>query len=81
MGINQIKLMRRNEVGGYYVDFVINDLVILELKAAEVIVKEFEDQLINYLKSTNVEIGLLLNFGIKPEFKRKIFDNSRKNLR
>lgn len=75
----QIKVFyKHKEVGEYYADLVVNDLVILELKAAEVIVKEFEFQIINYLRSTNIEVGLLLNFGIKPEFRRKVFENSRK---
>jgi GxxExxY protein len=58
---------------------IVNNLVILELKATDVIVKEFEFQILNYLRSTNIEVGLLLNFGIKPEIRRKMFDNSRKN--
>lgn len=66
------------EVGQYYADLIVDDLVILELKAADCIVKEFENQISNYLKGTNCEVGLLLNFGAKPEFKRKIFENSRK---
>ncbi|KQX15455.1 GxxExxY protein [Flavobacterium sp. Root420] len=66
------------EVGQYYADLIVDDLVILELKAADCIVKEFENQILNYLKGTNCEVGLLLNFGAKPEFKRKIFENSRK---
>ncbi|KAF0128696.1 MAG: hypothetical protein FD155_3028 [Bacteroidetes bacterium] len=66
------------EVGEYYADIVVNDLVILELKAAECIVKEFEAQLINYLRGTNLEVGLLLNFGKKPEFIRKVYENRRK---
>lgn len=77
----QIKVHYKNElVGEYYADLIVNKLVILELKATEVIVKEFEHQLINYLKATNVEVGLLLNFGSKPEFRRKVFTNDRKNL-
>ncbi|TAF45069.1 MAG: GxxExxY protein [Runella slithyformis] len=68
------------EVGEYYADLIINEKVILELKAAEYIVEQFEFQLINYLKATNIEVGLLLNFGKKPEFRRKIFENSRKKL-
>ena len=66
------------EVGEYYADLIVEDLVILELKAAEYIVKDFENQILNYLRSTNCEVGLLLNFGKKPEFKRKIFENYRK---
>jgi GxxExxY protein len=67
-------------VGEYYADLVVNELVILELKAADAIVDEFEWQLVNYLRGTAMEVGLLLNFGKKPEFRRKVFENSRKNL-
>jgi GxxExxY protein len=69
------------EVGEYFADLLVEDLVIIELKAAEVIVEEHEQQLLNYLKATNKEVGLLLNYGKKPEFKRKIFQNINKNLR
>ncbi len=66
------------KVGNYYADLIVNDSVILELKAADCIIEEFECQLINYLKATEIEVGLLFNFGRKPEFKRKVFENSRK---
>ncbi len=62
-------------VGEYYADLIVNESVIIELKAAESLCKEHELQLINYLKATDIEVGLLLNFGKKPEFKRKIFTN------
>ena len=58
---------------------IVNRKVILELKAAECLVKEYELQLINYLKATDIEIGLLLNFGKKPEIRRKIFTNGFNN--
>ncbi|MHC1703834.1 MAG: GxxExxY protein [Tenuifilaceae bacterium] len=75
----QIKVhFKGADVGEYYADLFVNDLIIIELKAAECIVEEFESQLINYLRGTDKEVGLLLNFGKKPEFKRKIFENSRK---
>ncbi len=64
-------------VGEYFADVVVNKCVIIELKAAEGIVEEHEFQLINYLKATEIEIGLLLNFGKKPEIRRKIFTNVR----
>jgi len=67
-------------VGEYFADIVVEDNIIIELKAAEFIIEEHELQLINYLKATDKEIGLLLNFGKKPEFKRKIFTNERKTL-
>ena len=65
-------------VGEYYADLYIEDCVIVELKAAETLVEEHEFQLINYLKATNTEVGLLLNFGKKPQFKRKAFSNINK---
>ncbi len=65
-------------VGDYYADIVVNDCIILELKATEYIVEAFENQLVNYLRATNIEVGFLLNFGKKPEFKRKIFENKFK---
>ena len=77
----QIKVFYKSyEVGEYYADLVVEDLVILELKAAEFMVKEFEYQLINYLRGTNMEVGLLLNYGKKPEFIRKVYANNRKKL-
>jgi len=65
-------------VGKYKADLVVNDLIILELKAVDYLVEEHELQLINYLKATNKEVGLLLNFGMKPEIRRKAFNNERK---
>ena len=67
------------KVGEYYADLLVNGLVIVELKACESIREEHEAQLINYLKATEVEVGLLLNFGKEPEFRRKIFTNRRKD--
>jgi GxxExxY protein len=60
-------------VGEYFADLLVDGKVILELKAVEKLITAHEAQLINYLKATNIQIGLLLNFGPKPEFKRKIF--------
>ncbi len=65
-------------VGDYYADILVANKVILELKAAESVCEEHEYQVINYLKATNIELGLLLNFGKKPEIKRKIFTNDLK---
>jgi len=67
-----------NLVGYYFVDIVVENKIILELKAAESLCEEHEAQLLNYLKATNFEIGLLFNFGKKPQFKRKIYDNELK---
>jgi len=68
-------------VGDYFADIIVEDLVILELKAAEGICEEHEAQLVNYLKATDKEVGLLLNFGKTAQFKRKIFDNELKGDR
>lgn len=65
-------------VGNYFADLTVNKKVIIEIKAAACLCKEHEIQLLNYLKATNFEVGLLLNFGKKPEFKIKIFSNSNK---
>lgn len=67
-------------VGDYNADLIVEDIIAVELKAIEVLVQENEYQLINYLKATNIEVGLLLNFGRKPQIKRKIFDNDKKPL-
>ncbi|WP_461630769.1 GxxExxY protein [Labilibaculum euxinus] len=61
------------KVGDYFADLIVNDQVIIELKAVERIAPEHEVQLVNYLKATNIEVGLLLNFGAKPQYKRKVF--------
>ncbi|MCD4684748.1 MAG: GxxExxY protein [Anaerolineae bacterium] len=65
-------------VGEYFADVVVNDVVLVELKAAQRLAGEHEAQLLNYLKATTMEVGLLLNFGPKPEIKRKAYANSRK---
>ena len=65
-------------VGEYFADIIVEDIVILELKAAETIAPEHEAQLINYLKATKIEVGLLFNFGHKPQFLRRVFGNERK---
>lgn len=67
-------------VGKYFADLVVNNVVIVELKAAEALVEAHEIQLINYLRATDKEVGLIFNFGKKPEFKRKVFTNDRKKL-
>lgn len=65
-------------VGEYRADIIVENKVIIELKAAQRLLYEHKIQLINYLKATDIEVGLLLNFGEKPEFKRKIFMNENK---
>ena len=74
-----IKVFYEGEViGEYYADILVDNKVIVEIKAAKRLVEENEAQLLNYLKATDIEVGLLLNFGTKPELKRKAFDNLRK---
>jgi GxxExxY protein len=76
----QIKVYYKNElVGDFIADLLIDDVIILELKACDNLVKAHYAQTLNYLKATNIEIGLLLNFGEKPEIKRLIFTNNRKH--
>jgi GxxExxY protein len=65
-------------VGEYFADLLIESKVIVELKAAQQLAAEHEAQLLNYLKATNVEVGLILNFGPKPQIARKIYDNPLK---
>lgn len=74
-----IKVFYEGEImGEYFADILVDDKVIVEIKAAKSLVIENEAQLLNYLKASKIEVGLLLNFGPKPEIKRKIFDNFRK---
>ena len=65
-------------MGEYYAAILVANKVIVEIKAAKALAEEHEAQLLNYLKATDIEIGLLLNFGTKPEVRRKAFNNSRK---
>jgi GxxExxY protein len=76
-----IKVFYEGEkVGEYYADILVDDLVILELKATESLLAEHEHQLLNYLKATTIEVGILLNFGKKPQFRRKLFENQFKSV-
>ena len=65
-------------VGDYFCDVLIDNKVIVEVKAVRTLLPEHEAQLLNYLKATNIEVGLLLNFGPDPQLKRKAFSNIRK---
>ena len=64
-------------IGEYFADIVVADKVILEIKAVQAVNAVHEAQLVNYLKATNIEVGLLLNFGKSLEVKRKIFETAR----
>jgi GxxExxY protein len=65
-------------VGEYFADLIVANTVIIELKADERIAEAHETQLLNYLKATSIEVGMVLNFGKSPEFRRKVFANERK---
>ena len=69
---------RGHQVGAFEADVLVEKCVLLELKAAHSIHGSHQAQLLNYLRATDIEIGVLLNFGVKPEFKRLVFDNLRK---
>ncbi|MFN2482480.1 MAG: GxxExxY protein [Pyrinomonadaceae bacterium] len=72
---------RGQKVGDFIGDVLVNESVLLELKAVRALDSSHEAQLLNYLRATDVEVGMLLNFGLKPEFKRMAFDNRRKQIR
>ncbi len=65
-------------IGEYNANLLVADRVIVELKATRALIRDHEAQLLNYLKATAYEVGLLLNFGPKPDIKRKVYDNHRK---
>ena len=74
-----IKVLYEGEVvGEYYADIKVEDKIIIELKASNNLAGENEAQVLNYLKASNIEVGLLFNFGPKPKVRRKAFDNIRK---
>ena len=68
------------KVGFYFADIIVDNCVIVEIKAAAGLCEGHEAQLVNYLRATDIEVGLLLNFGEKPTFKRKVFSARYKNL-
>jgi GxxExxY protein len=69
---------RGQVVGDFRADEIVEEVVMLELKSARAIEPAHEAQLLNYLKATKLEVGLILNFGPKPEFRRLAFANERK---
>jgi GxxExxY protein len=66
-------------VGNYSADMMVENVVVCELKSNEILSSEDERQLLNYLKGTSFETGLLLNFGKRAEVKRKMYDNDKKS--
>src|SRR5688572_11357261 len=69
---------RGRKVGEFEADMLVDGCLLIELKAVRALESAHEAQLLNYLRATEIELGLLLNFGLKPQFKRMVFDNSRK---
>jgi GxxExxY protein len=67
-------------IGEYFADILVEEKVIIELKAVSKLLPEHDAQLLNYLRATPYEVGLILNFGPKPEVHRKVFDNNLKGL-
>ncbi len=72
---------RGHNVGDFRADLVVNGNILVELKTADQIVAAHESQVLNYLRSTALELGLILNFGPKPQVRRLLLDNSRKHTR
>jgi GxxExxY protein len=72
---------RGQQIGDFRADMLIDRNVLLELKAARTIEQAHEKQLLNYLRATDIEVGLLLNFGINPQFRRLVYENERKKIR
>ncbi len=72
---------RRQKVGDFRADMLVEKKVLLELKSSRSIDLGHEAQLLHYLKATEIELGLLLNFGTRPQFRRLLFDNERKEIR
>ncbi len=72
---------RGQNVGDFRADLVVNSTILLELKTAERIIPAHESQVLNYLRSTELEIGLILNFGPRPQVRRLLLDNSRKHVK
>ena len=85
MGLNVLQqknikvFYEADQVGDYFADLLVNDLIIVELKAAGSLCYEHECQLINYLRASDLEVGLLLNFGKEPKFTRKVLTAEFKN--
>lgn len=72
---------RGHNVGDFKADLVVNDLILIELKTAETLIMAHEAQVLNYLRATSLEVGLLFNFGPKPQLRRLLFDNDRKKAK
>lgn len=72
---------RGRKLGRYFADMIIADKIPLALKAARNLESAHEGQLLRYLKAFEIEVGRFLNFGMRPQFRRLLFDNERKKIR
>jgi GxxExxY protein len=72
---------RNTNIGDFRANLIVSDKILLELKAADLLCKAHEGQILHYLKATPLEVGLLCNFSPRPQFKRFILDNERKSSR
>jgi GxxExxY protein len=72
---------RGEVIGTFRADLVVEDVVIVEVKAVRRLLETHVAQLLNYLRSTGLETGLLLNFGPRASFRRLAFANTRKRIR
>ncbi len=72
---------RGRRIGQYFADLMVDHTVLLELKTARSLESAHEAQLLHYLRATEIEVGLLLNFGLRPQFRRLLYDNERKKIR
>jgi GxxExxY protein len=69
------------QIGDFRCDILVDSRVMIELKAIAAIERAHEKQLTNSLKATEIELGIILNFGPEPKFKRIVFENNRKKIR
>ncbi len=80
----QVKIpvwFRGQRVGQFEGDLLVNNSILLELKVARCLDLSHQAQLLNYLRATDIEVGLLLNFGVRPEYRMLLFENTRKTIR
>jgi GxxExxY protein len=65
-------------LGTFIADIVVEGLVLIEIKSRSALTMSDEAQVMNYLRASNLEVALIMNFGAKPEFRRRVYTNARK---
>jgi GxxExxY protein len=73
-------IFRGEKLCDFFADLVVNDVILVEVKAVKILEPCHEAQLLNYLRATPIEVGLLLNFGPRPAIRRLAFANERKKI-